>query len=311
MKTLREFPIGFAACMVVCVSLCLCAGNASAINVTPTLDANTLQTALFSGGGAGIDLSTVTTTVSGNSVPVYGDGVGGPSAGTFTNASGTYGILPGIVISSGAAGDYGDGLNSSSGFTTDYGTPATAAQEALLDPITGGGLDHNDVTQIDIAFDMLPGFNMVYFNVAYGSDEYDEFIGSTYIDPFGMYVNGINVAFVAGLPINVDHPNMGTVGGTELDGLLGSAVSGAGNGNPQPVIGPLVHTFSSPVNPTGNLLTFIVADSSDFVLDTTAYIAQLGGTPPPQVPEPSTFLVWSMLATCAAGAGWYRRRKAR
>lgn len=274
------------------------AGSASAIVVTPTLDATTLVNALLGGGGAGIDLTTVTVSVSGQSLA----GTPAVSAGTYTNASGTYGIGDGIVISSGDAGDYSDGPNTSGSNTTIYGVPATVAQEALLDPITGGGLDHNDVTQIDIGFDMLPGFDTVFFNVTFGSDEYDEFVGSSFIDAFGLYVNGTNIASVGGLPINIDHPDMAFVAGTELDGILGGSSS---------VFGPYVHTFSAVVGDgaLGNSLTFIIADSGDSSLDSTAYISQLGGSEPPPpngVPEPATL---ALFGAGLAALGVRRRKK--
>ena len=125
------------------------------------------------------------------------------------------------MISSGDVSDYETGPNTSPSTTTVYGVSATPAQEALLDPITGGSLNHNDVTQIDITFDMLPGFDTVFFNVTFGSEEYDEFVGSSFIDAFGLYVNGTNIAQVNGDPVNIDHPDMLFLGGTELDGILG------------------------------------------------------------------------------------------
>lgn len=243
--------------------------NAYAITVSPeTNDAN-LVSALLAGGGTGIDTSSVTVTVSRQ---VLGPAV---STGTYINPSGTYGIGNGIVISSGDVQSYNDGPNTQGGFTTNFGSVATPAQEAILDPITGGSFTHYDVTQIDVTFDMLPGFNDVFFNVAFGSEEYPEWVGSSFIDGFGLYVNGVNIASVAGNPVNINHPDMGIFGGTELDGVLGGS-SGS--------FGSLVHTFSTSVNPTGNTITFILADTSDQVLDTTAFISQLGGTPP--TPDP-------------------------
>jgi hypothetical protein len=262
-----------------------------ALLVTPNTNATDLIDALLAGGGAGIDVTSVTATLSGQ------DGAT-PSTGTYTNASGTYGIGPGIVISSGAASDYSDGPNTSTGNTTAFGASATAAQEALLDPITGGGFDHFDVTQLDVSFDMLPGFGDVFFNVVFGSEEFNEFVGSSFIDGFGLYVNGTNIASVDGLPVNINHPDFGFETGTELDGILGGADDG---------FGPLVHTFSAPVNPTGNLLTFIIADTSDTILDSTAYISQLGGSPPPNHnPTPATL---ALLAVGLAGIAYQRRRQ--
>ncbi|WP_339909850.1 choice-of-anchor L family PEP-CTERM protein [Symmachiella dynata] len=281
--------------------------DAPAASITPTLDANLLEAALFQAGGGGIDLSSVVVTVSGHSL-----GAGSESAGTYTNASGTYGMGAGIVISSGQAGDYGDGPNLEADRTTDYIAAATASQEALLDPISGGPFDHFDVTQIDISFDMLAGFDSIFFNVTFGSEEFDEFIGGSFIDAFGLYVNNTNVAFVDGLPVNIDHPFMGSADGTELNGLLGSAASGSSSGDPMPAIGSLVHTFSASVNPTGNTLTFIIADTADGILDSTAFISQLGGTLPPDpaaVPEPSTFALLGIGGLALVGYGLRRKRQ--
>ena len=292
--------------MLALCSFILCERDASAILITGTLSPAAIEAALFAGGGMGVDLSSVSVTVSGHTMP-------GVSAGTYTNFTGTYGIGPGVIISSGNAVDYGDGMNTSPGFTTDYGVMATAAQEALLDPITGGMNDHFDATQIDIAFDMLPGFADVFFRVTFGSEEYAEFQASPFIDAFGMFVNGTNVAFVDGAPINVDHENMGTAPGTELDGVLGSADTGAPPLTPAPAVPPLFHTFTSPVMAMGNTLTFIIADSGDGDLDSTAYISQLGGSPPPPpgqvIPEPASLAVWSVLGMLGAGIQWRRRKK--
>ena len=263
-----------------------------ALLVTPNTDAGDLIDALLT-GGAGIDASSVSATLSSQS---SADAV---SSGTYTNDSGTYGIGPGIIFSSGDVSDYSDGPNDVDDNTTVFDVPATAAQEDLLDPITGDLLDHYDVTQLDVSFDMLPGFDTVFFNVVFGSEEFDDFLGSGFIDAFGLYVNATNIAFVDGQPVNIDHPDMGFESGTELNGILGGADDG---------FGPLVHTFSSPVDPTGNLLTFIIADSSDPLLDSTVYISQLGGsTPPTPNPAPATI---ALVALGLAGMGFgYRRHK--
>ena len=250
------------------------AGSASAITVTSTLDAPTIEAALIN-AGSGLIVNSI-------SVSGQNDGAGGLSAGTYTNASNTYGIGPGVVISSGDVADYGDGSNTSTGFGSDtvFGVSATAAQQALLFPISGQ-TSHKDVTQIDINFDLDPGADTVFFNVTFGSDEYAEFQNGLFIDAFGLYVNGTNIASVAGSPVNVNHPFMGTVAGTELDGVLGSVDTNSPFGTPAPGTGPFFHTFSAFIGDgaTNNTLTFIIADSVDAQLDSTAYISQLGGYP--------------------------------
>lgn len=240
------------------------------LEVTPTTSSGALLNALLAGRTqAELGLSNLTLTVSTNT------GSGGASgAGTFNNTARIYGIRDGIIISSGDVGDYEDGSNTSPSTTTAYGlfgfgAPATTQQEVLLDTITGGGFDHNDVTQITINFDLLPGFDRIFFDVVWGSEEFSEFVGSPFIDAFGMFVNGTNVAVANGSPINVDHPEMAVLPGTELDGVL------APNGNP-------VMRFERVLTDgqTGNTLILIIADSTDADLDSTAYISGLGAVTP-------------------------------
>jgi hypothetical protein len=274
-------------------------GNASAITVTQDTVAASLVSTLLSGSpGVTVTSSSLSGQSSGGAV----------SSGTYTNTSGTYGIGSGIMLSSGNVSSYGDGANTQTGFTTVYGVGATAAQETLLDPITGGSLNHFDATQLDLTFDVGAGVTNVFFNVVFGSDEYAEFVGSSFIDAFGIYLNGVNIANFAGDPVNIDHPNMAFVGGTELDGIL-DPTSGAGD--------PIMLFQGNVVGgSTGNTLTFIIADSGDSSLDSTVYIEGFGTSNPgggtegggeTSIPEPGTLVLFGL---GLAGLGFARRKRA-
>jgi hypothetical protein len=294
--------------------------RADAIVVTPTQDTTALIDALVGSAGTGIH-------VTGVSLAGHRDelDLGAPvlpiqtltSSGTFTNASGTYGVGPGVVLSTGAVeglslggttpiAGYGDGSNQFEANSWAYGAtfpitdpdqpgvPSTAAQDLLLDPLTGtdpataSPYPHFDVTELVIQFDMEPGFDTVAFNVVFGSEEFPEFVGSPYIDAFGMFLNGTNIAFVGGQPVNIDHPDMAALTGTELDGVL------APGGNP-------LLTFGGTANASGNTLRFIVTDTSDGIYDTTVYFSALRGV---AVPEPDV----ALLLLAAALSCWAARR---
>jgi hypothetical protein len=261
---------------------------AQADTITVDTSAASLAAAVTAGGGAGL-------TVTGSSLSGFST-----SSGTFVDTL-TYGKKgDGIVISSGNVDDYEAGPNTSGSFTTSYGVLATAAQQATLFPITGKS-SHYDVTELDITFDVSATTTDISFLVVWGSDEYAEFVGTTFIDGFGLFVNGVNIAISGGFPVNVNHPAMSAIGGTEMDGVL------APGGNP-------ILTFTASVTPgsVGNTIKFIIADSGDSAYDSTAFISGLGGgTKPPAVngvPLPAAAWLGLGLMGLLGGARRIRRR---
>jgi len=277
-------------------------GVAHGITITAAQDDTTLVNALLAGAGTGIAVTGKT--FSGQQQIGFSGNLPETSSGTFSNTSGTYGIGPGIVFTTGAveersytdpdsnlavtASGYGDGPNRVTDNSTAYLDPttfslkpATAEQEGLLQPISP--FPHFDVTELIISFDVQAGYDRVAFDLAYGTDEYIEFQGSDFIDIFAVFLNGTNIALISGNRFNVDHPDFAAVTGTELDGLL--APGGI----------PLL-SLSGSVNPGSNTLRFIIADTGDSVLDSTVYLSGLTGVA--VVPLPAS--VW-LLGTAAAG----------
>ncbi|MQY43944.1 VPLPA-CTERM sorting domain-containing protein [Epibacterium sp. SM1969] len=255
---------------------------AHAISISPTSDATGLANTLFL-NLPGLQITDATL-----------DGAFGQT-GTFTNESGTYGLPnSGIVLSSGHVSDYADGPNTETAFTTEFDefgfggevdeafNGATPEEQALLGPISGQPF-HFDVALLDISFNVDADVSQVSFFGTFGSEEFPRFVGSEFVDGFGLFVNGTNVAGVQpadggpNLPLNVNHPDFdASITGTELNAVL------APNGNP-------VLRFDVPVNPGEvNQFQIIVGDSGDTSLDTTIYLSSFiaqgnpgdtGGTP--------------------------------
>jgi hypothetical protein len=271
--------------MVVIAVLWTWASAQADIVVTANTNANQLANAITAGGGAGINVTA--TTLSGHATNidtfVYIDGLPVPT-NVVAYSSGLYsltGPIPdtyhlatnGIVLSTGNVSDYATGTNNESGRSGDFVSEATPEQNALLQTISGIS-NHFDVTQLDLVFNVQPGTSNVSFRVVWGTEEYPQYIGSDFVDAFGIFLNGSNIAYASNqpiapgtAPINVNHTNMAAITGTELNGVL------APNGNP-------VLKFTAPVVPssTSNTLTFIIADSGDGILDATVYIAGFGGS---------------------------------
>ncbi|MGY0649249.1 MAG: choice-of-anchor L domain-containing protein, partial [Paraglaciecola chathamensis] len=151
--------------------------------------------------------------------------------------------------------------------------PATDEQNALLTQITGQ-TEHFDPIELSITFDVDDSVSVISFVGAFGSEEFPEFVDTEFVDGFGMFLNGVNLASAEvtggstdGAPalININHPDFAPVEGTELNGML------APNGIP-------ILQFDIPVEPgsTGNTFTLLLADASDSALDTTIFLSSFG-----------------------------------
>lgn len=53
--------------------------------------------------------------------------------------------------------------------------------------------DHYDVTPVDTTFDASASVSNVFFTIVFGSEEFNEFIGSQFIDALAIYFNGNNI----------------------------------------------------------------------------------------------------------------------
>ncbi|WP_053203043.1 choice-of-anchor L domain-containing protein [Jiangella muralis] len=161
-----------------------------------------------------------------DNVAFTGNPFGAGLAGGFEPV---FGVPGGVVLSSGAvAGEYSSilGPNVSKTMTTELGAPGDDDLTALVEAATF------DATVLE--FDFVPATDQISFQYTFGSEEYNEYVGSPYNDVFGFFVNGENCAVVgdddqpvsvntinndshAGLYVDNERPNH--THDTELDGF--------------------------------------------------------------------------------------------
>jgi hypothetical protein len=276
-------------------------GYAGTLTTIDNTDATDLANALTTGGAGGI-------TITGETLSANSNGVDA-SAGIFsTSGTNNYGLQgSGIVISNGDAATDGTSGPFIQYYSVAYGVPATASQTNLLSQVSSAG-NFNDVTEFDITFVAGANTNHVFFNTVFASAEYPRYVGD-FIDGFGLFLNGTNIAFADGNPVNIDNPDMVNTGYPADGGVDGTAYQTTPLGGVLVENGSAVITYGGAVVPgSTNTLTFIVGDALDSALDTAAFIQGLGNAPPPiGTPEPST---WAMMLIGFLGLGYVARRKA-
>lgn len=250
--------------------------NVFSLVVTTTNNGNTLANNI---SGTGITISNVTYT-----------GANG-SSGTFTggNASGL-GIDKGIILTTGQAVD-AVGPNSSSSTTTNNGHAGDADLDTLVAPNAT-----NDATVLTIDFTSTS--NNLYFKYVFASEEYNEYVDSSFNDVFGFFLDGVNIGILpSGHAVSVNTVN------------CGNPFSGAGpncglfnnNEASSPVFDLEYDGFTntliaSATNLTSGLHTIklAIADTSDFAFDSAVFIESGSLQDSSPVPEPSTILLMGL-----------------
>jgi hypothetical protein len=196
------------------------------------------------------------------------------ASGAFCGGSGIIGFMDGIVLTSGDAANV-IGPNNSSGKTGDNGLPGDADLTALIP-----GYTTYDASVLE--FDFVAVGTNVQFNYVFASEEYNDFVNSSYNDVFGFFVNGTNRALIPGTttPVSINNINNGyhnpsgmatgpcwncqffidntgtpSARNTQMDGLT------------------TVLTMTAPVNAgQTNHMKIAIADAGDHVLDSAVFI---------------------------------------
>ncbi len=250
-------------CCITTVTCVTCITGAGSIQIQQNLTPVQLITDVF----LGECLAATNITYTGANVAV----------GTFTNGY-AIGIDDGIVITTGTAlGALGPN-NSGSATTTNV-----SGGNALLTTLSGQTTEDAAV----YTFNFVPETNEVTFTYVFASDEYPEFVCSSFNDIFGFFVSGpgyapnTNIATVPGtaLPVAINTVNAGVPGGlypgtgcTSLGypGLYVNNVGGTHNQYDGYTV-PLTATITCTPCSTYTI-TIAIADAGDAAYDSAVFL---------------------------------------
>lgn len=230
------------------------------------------------------------------------------SAGLFNNGNAAgIGISQGILLGSGYALN-ARGPNATDGATDNLGTGGDADLTALSGFVT------NDATVLE--FDFVPDGDTVFIQYVFSSEEYNEYVFSSFNDVFAFFVNGTNIALVPGtnLPVTINNVNEGDPYGSACTNCQYYVNNDPSDGGPFFDIEPdgftTVLTGFAVVNSgQTNHIKLAIADASDSALDSWVFIKAESFSPEePGNGEEVPLSPWSLLigAVLIAAAIWFR-----
>ncbi len=197
------------------------------------------------------------------------------SAGTFTGGTGIIGFESGIILSSGSIQNV-VGPNTSDGITTMNGLAGDGDLTGLIP-----GFKTLDATVLE--FDFVPNNNVISFQFVFASDEYNEYVNTSFNDVFGFFleVNGLktNVAVLPGTstPVSINNVNGGNplgAGASNPDLYINNDLSDGGGDIDTEMDGlTVVLPVEASVSPGEvNHIKLAIADAGDYILDSNVFI---------------------------------------
>ena len=128
------------------------------------------------------------------------------AAGTFRGGTDIIGFEEGIILSSGKVGHV-IGPNIEWGISW-WAWPSVVPGDSDLDFLIPSYQTYEAAV---LEFDFVPVGNKIQFDYVFGSDEYNEWVGSAFNDVFGFFINGVNQALIPDTttPVSINNVNNG------------------------------------------------------------------------------------------------------
>jgi hypothetical protein len=237
----------------------LCAAGLA--HASPVVSASNNGTALANAlAGSGITVSNV----------VY-SGATSTASGTFTNGAATVGFDSGVVLTTGSVNNI-PGPNN-------LDNSGTAG---------GGSFDTSS-----LKFDFTSNTGKLFFQYVFGSEEYNEFVGSGFNDEFQLLLNGTNIALLpgAGGVVSINNVNCGSNAASYRNNSSASAPSGCTNLGLNIQYDGLTTVLTAAADVlanTVNTFEFRIFDRGDNVLDSGVFIKAGSFSDTNPVPLPGT-----------------------
>ncbi len=191
------------------------------------------------------------------------------AAGTFKGLGAAIGFNSGIILSSGdVACVTGPNLSDGTSTNNDRGGDADLTQLS--------GFNTNDASVLQ--FDFVPISGSVLFRYVFGSEEYNEWVHSSFNDVFAFFVNGNNCATVGGQPVSINTINNGNPFNSspkENPGLYRNNDLSDNGGGINTEMDGLTVVLTCKASVTANQtnhMKLAIADGTDFILDANVFL---------------------------------------
>jgi hypothetical protein len=220
-------------------------------------------------------------------------------AGTFSGGTGILGFDAGIVLSSGDVANVTavGMLNNFDDVTLDNSLGGDPDLDSLIP-----GYQTYDASVLEFDFD-CPTLQLLSFEYVFSSDEYNEYVNTSYNDVFGFFVNGVNVALLADgvTPVSINNVNGGNpfgVGASNPQEYINNDCDDLASAGGFPCL-PFVQTemdgrtvvltVFTTVSPGTNHIKLAIADAGDHVLDSNVFVKAHTFNCGPPCPRPENY----------------------